>query len=120
MAQSSAPFTVSDIQCFLFFPALQLLLTVAANMMFFRVIPAAFVTTQVKEDLKSSDVTFFNSKLLCRIAPSSKVDLKQHNSSVIGWFQDDTSIITLSCFLTVELHTHCVSIIALQNHALLR
>ncbi|KAA8587092.1 hypothetical protein FQN60_000928, partial [Etheostoma spectabile] len=53
------------------------LLIVAANVKFFWVIPAAFVTTQVKDDFRSSDVTLFNSKLLCRIAPSSKVDLKQ-------------------------------------------
>lgn len=62
------------ILCFLF-PGLQSLLD-ADSFMCFWSIPEALATTQVKVDLKSSDVTFFNSKLLCRIAPSSKVDLK--------------------------------------------
>lgn len=69
----------SNIQCFLFFPTLQSLL-VAVNVVCLWAVPTAFVTTQVKVDLRSSDVTFFNSKLLCRIAPSSKDDLKQRES----------------------------------------
>lgn len=45
------------------------------NLMCFWATPTAFVTTHVKVDLRSSDVMFFNSKLLWRIAPSSRVDL---------------------------------------------
>lgn len=49
-------------------------------------VPAAFVTTQVKMDFRSSKVTVLNSKLLCRIAPFCKVDLKQTFSSAAGCF----------------------------------
>lgn len=71
--------------------------------MTFWTVPAGFVTTQVKVDLKSSDVTVFNSKLLCRIAPSSKVDLKQSLQLSCGLLSG--SIIISSCFLTAVCTT---------------
>lgn len=63
-------------------------------------VPAAFVTTQVKMDFRSSKVTVFNSKLLCRIAPFSKVDLKQTFSSAAGFFSISPPIHPRAAFRT--------------------
>lgn len=57
-----------------FFPHNSLLKCV--KVVCFRTFPAAFFTTQVKVDVRSSDVMFFNHRLLWRMAPSSKPDLK--------------------------------------------
>ena len=76
----------SNIHCFLASPTRQPPLFSLAN---FWAVPAAFVTTQVKVDLRSSDMTFFNSRLLWRIAPSANVDLKQtdkHYRSAAGCY----------------------------------
>lgn len=51
-----------------------------------RVLPAAFVTTQVKFKLKSSGWTFLTSKSLCRMVPFSRVVLKQRSSSAAAPF----------------------------------
>lgn len=65
-------------------------LFVFVKVVYLRVIPAALATTQVKVDLKSSDVMFFNSKLLCKNAPSSIVALQQTFSSATACFQEQS------------------------------
>lgn len=51
-------------------------LLVCVKVVCFWAFPTAFFTTQVKVDVRSSEVMFFNHKLLWRMAPSSKPDLK--------------------------------------------
>lgn len=54
-------------------------LLVCVKVVRFWTFPAAFFTTQVKVDVRSSVVIFFNHKLLWRMAPSSKPVLQTKN-----------------------------------------
>lgn len=68
------PDRVYFVECLGVFPHNSLL--VCIKVVCFWAFPTAFFTTQVKVDVRSSEVMFFNHKLLWRMAPSSKPDLK--------------------------------------------
>lgn len=69
-----SPLVSNLLQClYLSFPRLKVVI--------FLVVPAAFVTIQVKVDLRSSILTGFNSNLLRRTVPFFRVLLKQSSSS---------------------------------------